>query len=246
MHDSSARPMERGSTDREQQARGPAKDPTGCGYVTRSMSDTATGSNEKRPSRSRWRSWIEWGLIVAFLLFLQFTPQGKQLLGLMQRGILATGLITPDIAFAEKNDVPASWDVHLESLDGESFSLEAYRGKVVFMNLWATWCAPCIAEMPYIQNLYEDVASEDIVFVMISVDESREAARQFVQRRGFTFPVYFPMGGLPEPYSTRTIPTTYVISADGQLATVHTGMAKVDTPEFKSFLRSLVRGDERL
>lgn len=197
-------------------------------------------------SRSRLRTWIEWGLIVALFLFLQFTPQGKQALGLLQRGILATGLIKPDIEFAEENDLPASYDVQLETLDGVAMSLESMRGKVIFMNVWATWCAPCIAEMPYIQNLYEDVASEDIVFVMISFDESAETARRFVERRGYTFPVYRPTAALPEPYTSSAIPTTYVISADGKVATIHTGMANVDTPEFRAFLRGLARGEERL
>jgi len=199
----------------------------------------------EKPSRSRFRPWIEWGLIVGLFLFLQFTPQGKQVLGLFQRGILATGLIKPDIEFAEQNEIPASYDVHLETLGGEPASLESMRGKVIFMNLWATWCAPCIAEMPFIQKLYDDVASEDIVFVMMSLDESAREARQFIKRRGYTFPVYRPTSRLPEPYSSRTIPTTYVISADGNVATIHTGMANVDTPEFKAFLRGLRHGEER-
>lgn len=207
---------------------------------------TSTRKTETPESRSRLRSWIEWGLIVGLFLFLQFTPQGKQVLGLLQRGILATGLIKPDIEFARQNDLPASYDVHLETLDGEPVSLESMRGKVIFMNVWATWCAPCIAEMPYIQSLYEEVASEDIVFVMISFDDSAETARRFVERRNFSFPVYRPTAALPEPYSSRTIPTTYVISADGKVATIHTGMANVDTPEFRSFLRSLTGGEERL
>lgn len=206
----------------------------------------STREPENPESRSRLRTWIEWGLIVGLFLFLQFTPQGKQVLGLLQRGVLATGLIQPDIEFAEENDLPASYDVHLETLDGEPVSLESMRGKVIFMNLWATWCAPCIAEMPYIQSLYEDVASEDIVFVMISLDESAETALRFVERRNFSFPVYRPTAALPEPYSSRTIPTTYVISADEKVATVHTGMANVDTPEFRAFLRSLTRSEERL
>lgn len=206
----------------------------------------STGDSKAGGTHSRLRTWIEWGLVVALLVFLQFTPQGKQVIGLMQRGVLATGLIKPDVTFAEQNDLPASYDVHLETLDGRPVSLESMRGKVIFMNLWATWCAPCIAEMPYIQRLYEDVASEDIVFVMISVDESPDAAGRFIERRGFTFPVYRPAGAFPEPYSTRTIPTTYVISANGKVATVHSGMANVDTPEFRAFLRGLTRGDERL
>lgn len=223
---------------------GHGKTDANAGSDAQRAASRAGGSGEK--SSSRLRTWIEWGLVVLLFLFLQFTPQGKQVIGLMQRGILATGLIKPDIDFAERNDVPASYDVRLATLDGEPVSMEDMRGKVVFMNLWATWCAPCIAEMPYIQKLYEDVASEDIVFVMISVDVSPEKARRFVEQRGYSFPVYTPQGALPEPYSTRTIPTTYVISPEGRLATIHTGMANVNTPEFKAFLLGLARGAERL
>jgi thiol-disulfide isomerase/thioredoxin len=215
------------------------------------MTDTPIGSKPPRaddkPSSagpaSRLRSFVEWGAIVALFLFLRFTPQGTSVVGFLQRGLLATGLIRPDIEFAETNDVHANYDVELETLAGESVSMASMRGQVIFMNIWATWCAPCLAEMPYIQNLFDDVASDDIVFVMISADESAETARRYIERKGYTFPVYRLRSPLPEPYTSTTLPTTYVISADGELATIHAGMSNVDTAEFRAFLRGLSRGE---
>ena len=199
-----------------------------------------TDSNEK-PRRPRWKSLLEWGGLIAIVLFLQFTPQGKVVTSWMQRAVLATGLFSPDTSYAEKNDVPANYDVSLTSLDGEPVSLSDFRGDVIFMNLWATWCAPCLAEMPYIQSLYEDVGSDGIRFVMISVDDTAEIARRFVDAKNYTFPVYRLLSPLPEPYDASVIPSTYVISPDGKLATVHTGMANVNTGSFKRFLRDLRR-----
>lgn len=194
----------------------------------------------KSKPRSRKRTLIEWGLLIGILLFLNLTSYGTVAQSWLQRGILWTGLIKPDIHFAEKNIVPANYDVQLTRLDGSQVSLEEFRGKVIFMNLWATWCPPCLAEMPFIQNLYEDLGEENIAFVMISADDDAETARKFVEANDYTFPVFQLINGMPQPYTSNALPTTYVISADGNLATVHSGMAKYDSKEFKEFLRDLM------
>lgn len=79
------------------------------------------------------------------------------------------------------------------SLNGKTVSFESLKGKVVFMNMWATWCPPCIAEMPNIQKLYEKIGSDKIAFVMLSLDEDgMEKVKKFIGKKGFTFPVYLP------------------------------------------------------
>ncbi|MCH8276275.1 MAG: TlpA family protein disulfide reductase [Bacteroidetes bacterium] len=189
--------------------------------------------------KSKKRVLTEWGLLIGALLMLNFTGYGKEAQAWLQRGILWTGLITPNIQYAEEHDVLANFDLSLVSLDGESASLEDFRGKVIFMNLWATWCPPCMAEMPFIQKLYDDMSDEGVAFVMISADDTAEIARKYIDAKGFTFPVYQLTGRMPEPYTSNVLPTTYVISPEGRLGTVHTGMANYDTDEFKAFLRRM-------
>lgn len=191
------------------------------------------------PSRSWKRTAVEWGVVLLFLAFLRFTDQGTVVLGWMQQGILATGLFQADTVWAEEEAEPASYDLALRSLDGEPAHMASFRGRTIFLNLWATWCAPCLAEMPYIQKLYEDVGDEGIVFITISTDDEVEVAERFIDEKGYTFPVYRVDGPMPPLYRSPTLPTTWVISPDGKLATVHAGMANYNTRGFKRFLRSL-------
>lgn len=107
------------------------------------------------------------------------------------------------------------------------------------MNLWATWCPPCVAEMPGIQQLYNKVDTSKVEFVMISLDENVEKARKFVHRKQYTFPVYQLEGNLPEVYRTASIPTTFVIAPDGRIVIREEGMAQYDDERFIEYLRKL-------
>lgn len=190
--------------------------------------------------KSKKRTFIEWGLIIGVFIFLNQTSYGTLLQSWLQRGILMTGLITPDISLAKEDRVDASFDLRLTALsNGERLSLGDFRGKTIFMNVWATWCPPCLAEMPLIQALYDDVKQENIAFVMISTDESAEVARAYFRKNEFTLPIYMLDGPLPEPYSSRILPTTYVISPNGKLVSKHAGMANYNSDSFRKFLRDL-------
>ncbi len=190
--------------------------------------------------KSKKRKFIEWGLIIGVFIFLNQTSYGTLLQSWLQRGILMTGLITPDISLAKEDRVDASFDLRLTALsNGERLSLGDFRGKTIFMNVWATWCPPCLAEMPLIQALYDDVKQENIAFVMISTDESAEVARAYFRKNEFTLPIYMLDGPLPEPYSSRILPTTYVISPNGKLVSKHAGMANYNSDSFRKFLRDL-------
>lgn len=177
--------------------------------------------------------------MIGIFLFLTQSPYGTQVQSWLQRGILWTGILQPDIELVEENFSEANFDVPLVSLTGEAMSMEDFRGKVIFMNVWATWCAPCLAEMPFIQKLFDEVGGDRIAFLMISTDDSRETASRFIDSRDFTFPVYHLSGRMPAPYTSNTIPTTYIISAEGQVVTVHSGMANYDSAKFKTFLLGL-------
>ena len=115
------------------------------------------------------------------------------------------------------------------------------KGKVIFLNLWATWCGPCRLEMPSIQNLYNSVDKDKVAFVMLSLDQENQEGKiiQFIKDKGFTFPVYQPASALPNLLRVTTIPTTFIISPDGKVKSKKTGMANYDTEEMREFLKSL-------
>lgn len=124
----------------------------------------------------------------------------------------------------------------MQNSKGERVSMEEFKGKVIFMNVWATWCAPCIEEMPTIQNLYEVTDKERVTFIMLSMDQEFQKAIEYKNKYGYDFEIYRLTGSMPAMYHTKLIPTTFVISSEGNLVLQHDGMGKFDSPEFKEFL----------
>jgi len=186
------------------------------------------------------RTLIEWGVILGVIGLLYITGWHTQVLGTMQRGLLATGLIKPNIPAETENLPEASREFYFADLNGSVSSLNEFEGKAVFLNIWATWCPPCIAEMPSIQALYNDVKENpNVAFVLVSMDEDFEKAKAFMEQREYDLPIYHYRTKAPGTYQSTVIPTTYVISADGKLAMEKRGLAKYDTDEFKDFLISL-------
>lgn len=118
-------------------------------------------------------------------------------------------------------------------------SLEAYRGKVVFINNWASWCPPCVAEMPSIHKLKERLKDENVVFLMVSFDEKKDKALSFVKKKGFDFEVMFP--GDQYPFPTASIPATFILDKNGNVVAEHTGMADYNTTQIYDFVLKLAR-----
>jgi thiol-disulfide isomerase/thioredoxin len=150
--------------------------------------------------------------------------------------------------FRDASDVVTETDLFdfnfvVRDKSGQRLDFSQYKGKVIFLNLWATWCGPCRAEMPTIEELYRQVGSDSIVFVMLSVDESAHEARvkRFIETSGYTFPVFRPSGYLTEQLNVPSIPTTFIISKDGRIVSKEVGATNFDTPRFRKFLTRLAQ-----
>tara|TARA_R110002124_G_scaffold287092_2_gene470423 strand:+ start:6040 stop:6651 length:612 start_codon:yes stop_codon:yes gene_type:complete len=197
---------------------------------------TQKTNTEKKPAFKK--ELIEWGLILGVIATLYFTGLHVPVIGNLQRVLLWTGLMSPDTELNEKDIKSANYNLPLLTISGDELSMQEFRGKTIFLNFWATWCPPCIAEMPNIQALYEEVKSDSIQFVMVSLDEDHQKAKDFIDRKKYSFPVYFLNGRKPGAYNSTVVPTTYVISPDGNIVTERRGMANYNTSGFKEFLRS--------
>ncbi|MGY8914260.1 MAG: TlpA family protein disulfide reductase [Flavobacteriales bacterium] len=200
------------------------------------------------------KTWIEYGVIAVVAIALYATGLHTDVIGFAQRGLLATGLMNPNVEeiaelrqeekendseVAIVTDFPkADFTLQLMDKEGNSKSLAALKGKVIFLNFWATWCPPCIAEMPSIDKLHEEMGNE-VAFVMVSLDQDFEKAKAFDKRKGYDLPIYAPASNLPPMYQSSAIPTTFIIDADGNLVLTHEGMADYSDQEFKEFLHSL-------
>ena len=187
------------------------------------------------------KSLIEYGIIIAIFAGLYFTGLHTEVLGFLQRGILATGLMDPKIekdpALVENEKLPlADLSMSLINSRGERLEMEDLKGKVIFLNIWATWCPPCVAEMPGINKLYNDIDKDKVAFVLLSVDQDFQKAVDYNNKKGYDFEVYDTATGIPDMYLSQSIPTTYVINSRGELVLTHMGMGDYDTDDFRQFL----------
>lgn len=189
---------------------------------------------------------IEYGLFALIALGIYFTGIHTEIIGFAQRGLLATGAMNPNVeeineasTTNESLATKADFNLNLINSKGEKVSLEQYRGKVIFINFWATWCPPCVAEMPGINDMYNDIDKDKIEVLMVSFDQKFEKAINYKSKNNFDFEVYAPTAAIPQMYNSPSIPTTFIINSKGELAFTHKGMADYNRQDFKDFLKTL-------
>lgn len=182
---------------------------------------------------------LKWVATFAVIALFYFTGWHRPLIANLQRVVLLTGIIKPDISATEPISELADTDAHFYDESGNRVSLSQFRGKPVFLNIWATWCPPCRAEMPGIQKLYTAIGDEKASFIMLSTDADFAKALKFKKDNGYDFPIYRLAANLPAELDTETLPTTYVFDKEGRMHMSHKGMAKYDSEEFKVFMRGL-------
>ena len=109
-------------------------------------------------------------------------------------------------------------EVRLQSVDGKTMSLADYRGKVVLVHFWATWCPPCVEEIPTLERFYQQVFGSDIEVLAVSVDDSADVLKTFLDRNKVHFPVLLDPGKKTAgSYGTMKFPETYVVGRDGMV-----------------------------
>lgn len=133
-----------------------------------------------------------------------------------------------------------SEDFALENLAGEERSLSFFEGQVVVLNFWASWCGPCVAEMPAMDALYQDIGGEDFTIIGVNVQEQGSVARNFVEQNGITFPILLDRSGsTARRYGVRGLPTSYVIAPDGSVIAAKIGYHEWDTPEARALVEEI-------
>lgn len=180
----------------------------------------------------------DWAILAVVAGGLYITGYHTEVIGQVQRVLIMTGLLQPNLELATSDYKRADYSLTFEDRNGQKHWLTDFRGKTIFLNFWATWCPPCIAEMPDINNLYNEVGG-DVVFLLISVDKEVDRVWAFEERKGFDYPLYHLSGGLPTAYRSGAVPTTFVIDPTGNLVLRREGMAKYNTQDFKDFLKNL-------
>lgn len=182
----------------------------------------------------------------ALMLSVIFVPEVKATMqqGLMKLGLFEPKLDTDSLSVFSENPVAeadtAHYAMNLVDETGKMVTLENLKGKVVFINFWATWCAPCIAEMPSIQKLYDKFkANDDVAFVILEAEGNKEKAARFMNNKKLTLPVYYPDGGIPEEFFRGRLPTTVILDKQGNIAHITEGMADYSGQDIVDFLNQV-------
>lgn len=179
-------------------------------------------------------------IVGALALVLLFVPEAK---AMMQQGLMKLGLFEPKLEKVEKATQPSSeanYTFEMVYADGKAVNMEDLKGKVVFMNFWATWCPPCIAEMPSIQKLYDKVKDDkDIVILTVEVEGKRDKVAKFMERKKLSLPVVYPNSSIPTEFFNGSLPTTVILDKKGNIAHTTMGMADYSGQDIVDFLNEL-------
>lgn len=176
-------------------------------------------------------------ITVVLIGLLQVTGIWGNASATAQMLVLKTGVLNAD-AEAKKNPEAFDYNFSLKDLSGKNFSFNEYKDQVLFINLWATWCGPCKAEMPGIQKLSDKMKDHPVNFIMLSIDKETALpkVKSYLENNQFTFPVFLPNGNLPELLRVPSIPTTFVVSKDGKILMKEVGTRNYDTNKMINFL----------
>lgn len=177
-------------------------------------------------------------LLIVFLVLMLVSPGAKSwvLQKLVSTGLFrahiqqegVSGVTTTETAFRFVNE------------KGAVNATDSLRGKVVFINFWASWCPPCRAEMPSLQRLYERFKNDNrIVFLFMNEDDDKAKAIAFLRENNYSFPILSSTGPVGASVFNGTLPTTVVMDKTGKLVMKHSGMADYDSDAFLAQLKAL-------
>jgi len=177
-----------------------------------------------------------------FLLFAMFVfalplAQSKEApLSEDEKKVLKKLRITPATQWIEAHDFAG------KMMDAKSVNLQDYRGRFVLLNFWATWCSPCLKEMPDLENAYNEMGQEKLVVLAVGMGESVEKIKAFFNKYGFTFPLLADNRmKITKLYGVRNIPVTYLIDPDGVVLGRALGVRDWANPDLLAFIDSRLK-----
>ena len=155
---------------------------------------------------------------------------------------LDKGLLFP-LGFQELSGKKEAPDFTLLGLDGRKIGLQDYRGKVVFLHFWATWCKPCIEEFPTIERIHKEYKDKGLVILAISIDKGgREPVKSFVDKTGVSFPILLATdGNIKGAYWTWGTPTSFLIDRKGKILGRALGPRKWDSIEARTLFEAALK-----
>jgi thiol-disulfide isomerase/thioredoxin len=179
------------------------------------------------------------GLFFAILIVLALNHYSK---ALFLRGLMKIGFYQPKIVLPLEDDhlVTIAPDMTFTDSSGQPIHLADLKGKVVFLDFWATWCPYCIAELPAINDLHKKFAGNKyIVFIMADVDNNLGKSAKFMADHQYSLPVHRIDGSITQIMPDGTIPATLIIDKEGRIVYKHVGSADYSNPKIADYLVQL-------
>ncbi|MBD3906725.1 TlpA family protein disulfide reductase [Chryseobacterium sp. Ch-15] len=191
--------------------------------------------------KKNWSTVLLGGIFIIILV----NPDAK---AWVMRQIISTGLLNSKI---EKENVENSSIVTAASIaesftvkdkSGKIIDVSELRGKVVFINFWASWCPPCRAEFPSIEKFHEKYKhNSNIFFLTINMDEDLEEGKAYFEKEKYTIPFLIPNGNIPNEYFGGSLPTTIILDKKGKIRMKHEGMADYSKNSFYEEIDQLLK-----
>ena len=197
----------------------------------------------------KFKIWLKknWStvLFVGIFILLLVSPDAKAWL---MRQIISTGLLNSKIEKKsvgkplEEMNPSISESFTVKDENGKIINVSGLKGKVVFINFWASWCPPCRAEFPSIQKFFEKYRSiDELVFLTVNLDEDLDAGKMYLEKEKFTVPFLFPNGNIPKVYFSGSLPTTVILDKTGKIRLQHAGMADYSKDSFYEEINQLLK-----
>ncbi len=196
-----------------------------------------TSSSQKSFFKKQWSNI----LFVLFLAYMIFVPQNPVRIWLTK----AVGLVRTQVESFELDEAEQyvlqnkDWEWQLLDMNNQIHTLKEFKGKPILINVWATWCPPCVAELPSLEKLYKARGNE-VFFIFLAEDEPSKV-QNFLKQRKLEIPVFFAVTPRPPMLKSSSIPTTFILDKNGVIKVRKTGAMDWNTEKIKDLLKKYVQ-----
>jgi thiol-disulfide isomerase/thioredoxin len=203
---------------------------------------TGKNSDEKQSKQLINLKMIKKNLsTIVFLIFitiLLFSPDAKSFL---IKQLMFTGLFNAEISSVNSSDNTLRNHFDFKDYEGNVQNTSDLKGKVVFINFWASWCPPCVAEFPSIEKFHSEFKNNDkIVFLMINMDDNIATGQQFLDKKNYSLPIFQAVSIVPKEIYSGSLPTTIVLDKFGIMRLRHEGFANYGGKKFNLQIKQLL------
>jgi thiol-disulfide isomerase/thioredoxin len=176
-------------------------------------------------------------IVYVIIIVLLIIPKTRQQIQIGLQTVIAK--LSPSIEKADDAELVSGYNWKLIGLEGNTYNFNKAKGKVILVNFWATWCPPCIAEMPSIQALYNGY-SDKIEFILVS-NESQDVITSFLKKKNYNLKIYRPLTQPPTTFNAKSIPRTFLLDKDGKIIIDESGAANWNSEKVRATIDELLK-----